>query len=91
VLQTNNPYFIDYKEFAEFIGRDPRTIYNIITSRKPKDNQRKKEIPPFKQVAGKHIVLKKDFEKWLDELPIETTLVKSKRGRPRNLQPSTKF
>jgi len=79
-------YFITLKQFADSVGRNERTIRNILTSKKPVDNHRRKQIPPFKRLAGQFVILQKDFEKWLDNLPVENEPVKSRLGRPRKNQ-----
>ena len=78
--------FITIKQFAEFVGRNERTVNNILTSKKITDNNRRKQLPPFKRVAGRFILLQEDFEEWLKNLPAENTPIKSRIGRPRKQQ-----
>jgi len=78
--------FITLKQFADLVGRSERTINNILTSKKPTDNNRRRQLPPFKRMAGQFIILQKDFDKWLENLPVENELVKPRLGRPRKQQ-----
>jgi len=78
--------FITVKQFADLVGRSERTINNILTSKKITDNNRRRQLPPFKRVAGQFIILQKDFDNWLDNLPVENEPIKSRIGRPRKSQ-----
>jgi len=84
MLKTENPYFINHKEFAELIGKNHRTIENILNSNRVADNKRKAQLPPFKKLCGRYVVATKDFEKWLDKQPALTEPIKPKRGRHHN-------
>jgi len=81
--------FMTHEDFAKTINRSPRSIYNIITSKKFTENERKKRLPPFKKVMGRYIVAVRDVERWLHELPTANKSVK-RNGRPRNTKNQTK-
>jgi len=81
-MPTTQPFYTS-KQFATLVGKNERTINNILTSKKSADNSRRSQLPPFKRVAGKYIITTRDFEMWLAEQPAVNTPICSTRGRPR--------
>jgi len=75
VLQNHKPYFITLDEFSTIVGRNKRTLNNVLTSNRTRDNSRKVQLPPFKRVAQQFVVSSKDLEGWLDQLPANNTPV----------------
>jgi len=78
--------FLTIEDFAALVGKNPRTIYNILTAKKPSSNKAKSELPPFIRVASKFVLTQKAFQEWLDSRPAANAPVvpaKRRPGRPR--------
>ena len=86
-IQSTQPFYT-YEEIAALCGKTPKTLLNIISSKKPKDNNRKAMLPPFRRLAGSLVVSATDLISWLQQQPvvagaIEAPACNSKGGRPR--------
>ena len=56
----NEKPFYTLKELADMLGLKPKSMYNLVYSGKL----------PARKWGGRWIVTKKDFEKYLEELPM---------------------
>lgn len=62
---------LTHEAFAQAINKNPRTIYNILTSSLDKDRPRKEALPPFRKIAcNRYVVSVADFEAWLAKQPV---------------------
>lgn len=73
MIQNHKLHFITLDEFSTIIGRNKRTLNNVLTSNRIRDNSRKVQLPPFKRVAQQFVLSSKDLEVWLDQLPAKNT------------------
>jgi len=89
MLHHSTQPFYTHEYIADIIGKKAKTLLNVITSKKPEDNRRKKLLPPFIKIAGKFVVSATDLAAWLQQQPvvagaIEAPARNSRGGRPRN-------
>ncbi|WP_155901362.1 hypothetical protein [Mariprofundus ferrooxydans] len=62
-------FLITHEEFAKSINKNHRTIYNILSSTRARDNSRKAQLPPFRRCSNRFVISVEELNAWLAEQP----------------------